>query len=123
MGYFKDTYPSDKEGESTSSRYLKSGEFEGEGLELQFVGMESVTANHPDYGANEADWLYKENKLQLGETFKYSFHNGTEEKVYGTKSAGFFIAMRQADPALGDKLNISKSGENRNTRYAIKVIK
>ena len=124
MGYFQDEYQT----EDQQSRFLKADDFTAEGIELGFIGMQKVKANDPQYGANEADWFYKTVKkdgsrlLDKGETFEYSFMADEGEKIYTSKSAGFFIAMRSADPKLGDKLLIKKTGEKRDTRYSVEII-
>jgi len=123
MGYFTQHFKSDEEGEdSGDGTFLKGKHFDGKGLELKFVSMEAVEANNPAYGANEADFLYKESLLQKGKTFRYTFMTDKGEKIYDTKSGGFFIGMKNADPSLGDKLHISRTGTGISTRYNVEIL-
>lgn len=117
MGYFKEKYPSE-EGES---KYLKSVDFE-KGLEVEFIGEEKVKSNNPEYGANEADYLFKQNLLGKGETFRYCFIVEGMEKFYDSKSAVFFISMKNADPNVNEGLHIQKVGEKKDTKWLIRKL-
>lgn len=122
MGYFGKNFKrdEDEDGEEKVSQFLKAKDFEG-GLEAQFVGMEKEVANNPKFGAGTDDYLLKEGMLGKGELFTYKFITSQGEKTYSTKSASFFIGMKNADPEIDDVLIITKTGEGFDTRYEAKI--
>ena len=110
-------------GKSTGdSRYLKSGDFDG-GKELRVVSVEKITAKDADYGAGSIDWLFKEGILAAGETFRYSFLDDEgNEKMYDTKGTSFYFAFKDANVEADDKVNISKTGSGKTTKYEISKV-
>lgn len=112
-----------------SSPFLKGEDFDGEGMNLIIKGFAVIKANNPEYGANEDTAMYKQGKLQLGETFKYDFLTvadneiDAEERTYESTSPGFFIAFNKLAPVGGEKVNVRREGKAAKTRYFITLIK
>lgn len=104
--------------EEKPKKYLSGTDFEGDGLKLEVVVMEKIKANE-GYGANEADYLFKQGLLGKGETFRYTFLLDGEEKFYDTKSAVFFISMKNLDPSPKTKIIIKRSGKGKETKYDV----
>ena len=104
--------------EEIPHRFLRGKEFEGEGQILEVVGVEIIKGSK--YSATrKEDWLCQKEILQEGETFVYSFIQDGEEKIFESKSATFFIAMRQANPKPKDIIKITRTGEKFETRYEV----
>lgn len=108
-------------GDAPATKYIRGEEFE-KGLELKVVDAEIVAAN-PGFGATEADYLFKQNILKEGETFRYTFLQDTDEgeveRIYDSKSAVFFISMKNLDPQEGVEIIIKRTGERQDTKYDI----
>lgn len=102
------------------SDWIKGEEFDGEGLTLQVVQqLEKVRSNNPKYGAQETDFLVKNDILEVGESFRFVFKtaDGTERK-FDTKSSPFFIAFKQCeDLGVDDWVKITRTGKTTETRY------
>ncbi|MEM4271445.1 MAG: hypothetical protein QXO70_05135 [Candidatus Pacearchaeota archaeon] len=109
----------------SGKQFIRGEEFEGKGLKLKVEGIETITANE-GYGATEIDYLVKEGILKPGEMFRYIFTEETEDgdvtRFFDSKSAVFFIAMKDCDPKRGDIVVIKRVGEKKNTRYFIKKV-
>lgn len=107
-----------------SSPFLKGENFDGEGQILIIKGFSVIKANNEEYGANEESALFKQGKLQVGETFKYDFETvDGEERTFETVSPGFFIAFNKLDPQGGEKVNIKREGKATKTRYFMTIVK
>lgn len=107
--------------------WIKAGEFEGNGLVLKIAKpMEKVRATNPKYGAQEADYLVKNELLEVGETFRFTFEtaDGSERKI-DTKSTPFFIAFKQCadkEVGVGDWVLIQRTGKTDETRYTVEKV-
>ncbi len=100
--------------------FVKGSEFEGDGLTLQLVkAMEVVKSNNPKYGATETDFLVKNDILEEGETLRFTFKDSEgKERTFDTKSAPFFIAVKQVEElGVGDWIHITRTGKTNETRY------
>lgn len=104
--------------------WIKPSEFES-GLTLQFSKpLEKVVARNPKYGGQETDYLVKNDILEKGETFEFTFlsEDGTERKLH-SKSAPFFIAFKQVEElGVGDWVTITRTGKTDETRYTVEKI-
>lgn len=104
--------------------WIKASEFEG-GLVLQVAKpMEKVRAGNPKYGAQEADWLVKNEILEVGETFRFTFNSteGLERKI-DTKSTPFFIAFKNCEElGIDDWIQITRTGKTDETRYTVEKV-
>lgn len=109
-------------GESPTLKYIKGEDYE-KGLTLKVVGAEIIEANK-GFGATPADYLFSQNILKEGETFRYTFLQDTDEgeveRIYDSKSAVFFISMKNLDPQEGQVIKITRTGERQDTKYDIK---
>jgi hypothetical protein len=116
--------PSAEDGEIRP--FIKAAEFVT-GLTLKVKSFDIVTASDSKYGANEADYLFKEKKLQKGQTIRYTFLQMVAgkpmERIYESKSAGFLFAFNEANPNKDDVVFISKTGENAGTRFKVELKK
>lgn len=107
-----------------TSPYLNGEDFNDKGQNLTIKGFEVKVADDPAYGADELNALFKQKKLQLGETIKYTFENEKgEEKIFESTSPGFFIAFNKLAPEGGEHVNIRREGKASKTRYFITIIK
>ena len=107
-----------------NGKYLRGTDFDKMGKNLTFIGVEKIIASNPKMGAVATDYLYKQKILEEGETFEYSFldEETDEVKIYTSKSATFFIAMKQCNPDANDKLHIYREGERDKTRYFVSLV-
>src|SRR5665213_551500 len=111
-----DIFPSDirDAANKMGSDWYKGSDFDGEGLVVQVSKpMEVVKSNNPKYGAQETDFLVKQEILEEGETLRFTFKgaDGTE-KQFDTKSAPFFIGFKQCEElGIGDWVKISREGK------------
>ncbi len=116
-----DIFPEDvKEAASKlSSDWLKGADFDGEGQVLKITKpMEKVKSL---YGAEEDDYLVKNDVLAVGESFRYTFEdaNGKERKI-DSCSTPFFIGVKQCEElGLGDWVLIVRTGKTDKTRYSV----
>jgi hypothetical protein len=105
--------------------WIKGEEFDGEGLVLQFAKpIEKIKASNPKYGAEEKDWLVKQELLEVGESFRYTFvtPEGQERKV-DSKSSPFFIGIKQCEElGVGDWVRITRTGKTDKTRYTVEKV-
>jgi len=99
------------------SNFIKSSEFDGDGIVLEYIRTDVVVpnkgANGEDYGAKHTygaggvvtkeNWLIKNNKLKEGETFKYVFKDGEQQRTFDNSSVGFWITLDKAKLAEGQK--------------------
>lgn len=105
-------------------KWIKASEFEGKGLTLTIVRVEKVKANNPKYGAEEKDYLVKNEILEVGETFKYVFQDEAgEEREHDSASTPMFIGFKQADIEAGDTVTIRREGKADKTRYFVEKVK
>lgn len=122
-----DIFPSNvrEAADKLGSNWIKGEEFEGDGLVLQLSKpMEVVKSNNPQYGAQEADFLVKNEILNVGETLRFTFatKEGTERQI-DTKSAPFFIGIKQVEElGVGDWVHITRTGKTNETRYTVEKI-
>lgn len=102
-----------------SSDWLKGSDFDGAGLVLKVTKpMEKVKSQ---YGAEEDDYLVKNEILAVGESFRYTFEDkeGKERKITSS-STPFFIAFKQCEElGIGDWVQITRSGKTDKTRYTV----
>lgn len=105
-----------------SSDWLKGSNFDGEGLVLKVVKpMEKVKSQ---YGAEEDDYLVKNEILAVGESFRYTFEDteGKERKI-DSSSTPFFIGFKQCeDLGVGDWCRITRTGKTDKTRYTVEKV-
>ncbi len=83
--------------------------------------MEKMKSTNPKYGAQETDFLVKEEILEEGETFRYIFKttDGKERKL-DTKSAPFFLGIKQCEElGVNDWVKITRTGKTDETRYEV----
>lgn len=100
--------------------WIKAEMFEGEGLTLKINKVEKVTSRNPKYGAVAADYLVKNEILDVGETFHFIFEDASgEEKMLDSKSAPLFIGMQSAQVEAGDWVKITRTGKTDETRYEV----
>jgi hypothetical protein len=106
-----------------SSPFLKGEDFEGAGQTLIIRGFSVKVADNAEYGADENNALFKQGKLELGQTMRYEFETEDgEEKVFESTSPGFFIAFNKLVPEGGETVRITREGKAMKTRYAITKI-
>jgi hypothetical protein len=124
-----DIFPQDIKDASDKigSDWIKGSEYDGDGLVLQFAKpIEKITPTNPKYGAEETDFLVKNEILEVGQTLRYVFTtaDGTERK-FDSASTPFFIGIKQCeDLGVGDWVHIVRTGKTDKTRYtATKVDK
>ena len=102
--------------------WIKGVEFEG-GLVLQVMKVEKVRPNNPKYGAEEKNYLVKEEILEEGETFRYHFRD-TEgnERQHDSSSAPMCIGFQQANVEPEDWVMITRTGKTDKTRYTVEKV-
>ena len=119
-----DIFPSDvrEAADKVGNEWIKGADFDGEGLTLQVEkALEKVQSNNPKYGAQETDYLVKNEILEKGETFRYTFKTaeGVERK-FDSKSAPFFLAFKNCEElGVGDWVKITRTGQTTETRYEV----
>ncbi len=105
-----------------SSDWLKGSDFDGAGLVLKVSKpMEKVKSQ---YGAEEDDYLVKNEILAVGESFLYTFEDpmGKERKITSS-STPFFIAFKQVEElGVGDWVSIVRTGKTDKTRYTVEKV-
>lgn len=109
--------------EKLGNDWVKPDEFDGEGATLQIKGVEKIASRNPKYGAVETDYLVKNDVLEVGQTFQYTFADkeGVVRKL-DSKSTPFFIAFKQANPAPDAWVRIQRTGKTTETRYTVEVV-
>lgn len=123
----QDIFPEDvrEAADSMGGEFIKGAEFDGDGLTLQFSQpMEKLKASNPKYGAEEKDFLVKQEILEVGETFRYHFKtaDGSERKI-DSKSSPLFIGIKQCeDLGVGDWVKITRTGKTDKTRYVVEKV-
>ena len=105
--------------EQGSSNFLKGADFDGEGLDVEVVGMEKFTPSDPKYGVKHTygaggavtkeNWFVKQGILEEGQSFKYSFIVGGIEKRFDNSSLSFYFAFTNLNPSQGDKIVIKRN--------------
>lgn len=102
--------------------WIKASEFTGNGLVLQIAkSMEKVSSK---YGALETDYLVKNEILEKGQTFRYSFNTseGAERKI-DSKSTPLFIGFKQVEElGVGDWVKVIRTGEREETRFTVEKV-
>src|SRR3990167_9249004 len=101
--------------------WLKGADFEG-GLTLQVTKpMERIKSNNSQYGATDVDFLVKNEILEEGETFRYTFRTSDgSEKKFDSKSAPFFLGFKQCEElGVGDWISVTRTGKTDKTRYSV----
>lgn len=105
--------------------WIKAAEFEGDGLVLQLIKpLEKVKSTNPKYGAEEKDFLVKNEILEVGETFRYTFKTteGTERQI-DSKSTPMFIGFKQVEElGVGDWIKIVRTGKTDQTRFTVEKV-
>lgn len=101
-----------------SGSFIKGADFDG-GLDVEVVGMSKFTPKDANYGVKNTygaggamtkeNWFVKEGLLKEGESFKYTFIVGGEEKEFDNTSLSFYFAFTKVNPAKGAKLNIKRT--------------
>ena len=119
-----DFMPSDirEAADKMGNDFIKAVEFEGEGLILQVSQpMTKIRSNNPQYGAQDGDFLVKQEVLEVGDTFQYIFTDaGGNERKFDSKSAPFFLGFKSVDELkVGDWVKITRTGKTTETRYTI----
>jgi len=78
---------------------------------------------NPKYGAEEKDYLVKNEILEAGETFKYVFKDAEgNEREHDSASAPMCIGFQQAQVEPGDWVKITRTGKTDETRYSIEKV-
>lgn len=117
-------FPKDVEEASNkiTSDWLKGADFDGNGLVLKVARpMEKVKSQ---YGAEEKDYLVKQEILGVGESFRYTFEDaeGKERKI-DSCSTPFFIGFKQCEElGVGDWVLIKRTGKTDKTRYTVEKV-
>lgn len=122
-----DIFPDDvrEAADKVGGDWIKASEFEGEGLMLQFSKpMDKIKASNPKYGAEEDDYLVKQEILEIGETFRYHFKTAEgQDKKIDSASTPFFIGVKQCeDLGVGDWVKITRTGKTDKTRYTVEKV-
>lgn len=116
-----DFFPKDVQEASSkiTNDWLKGADFDGKGMVLKVVKpMEKVKSM---YGAEENDYLVKNEILAIGESFRYTFEDreGKERKI-DSNSTPFFIGFKQCEElGVGDWVCITRTGKTDKTRYEV----
>lgn len=108
--------------EKIGGGWLKGSDFDGEGQELQLAKpLEKVAPSNPKYGADKDNFLVKNELLEVGQTFRYSFKSKDGlEKQFDSTSTPFFVAFKQCEGlAIGDWVIIKRTGKTTETRYTV----
>lgn len=111
--------------DNIGSEYIKGAEFDGEGLVLQLIKpLEKIKPANPKYAAVEADWLVKNEILEEGETFRFTFKTADgQERKFDSKSAPFFLGFKQVEElGVGDCVKITRTGKTDKTRYTVEKV-
>lgn len=122
-----DIFPDEvrKAADEIGGDWIKGGEFEGAGLVLQVVKpMEKIVASNPKYGAEEDNFLVKQEILEVGQTFRFTFKTpeGKERKI-DSSSSPFFIGIKQCEElGVGDWVKIVRTGKTDKTRYTVEKV-
>lgn len=122
-----DIFPSDvrEASDKIEGEWIQAKEFEGKGLTLQVEKpLEKMKSPNPKYGAKPENYLVKNNILEAGETFRYTFKSvGGNERKIDTNSSPFFIAFKQCEElGIGDWVEIVRTGETTETRYTVEKV-
>ena|SRR3990167_4201572 len=100
------------EEEPRQTKYLKGADFEGNGLKLEVLSVEKVTANE-GFGAPR-----QMVGLMAGETYRYTFlTSDNEEKIFDNHNpqlARYFLTLEE-----GDKVVIKREGKGKETRWTV----
>lgn len=118
---------------ASESNFLTGADFDGEGLVLEVVGMDKVVASDPkfgiknEYGAGgvvtKENWFIKNELLEEGDTFRYTFKQGGVEKIFDQSSIGFYFAFTHLDPIGGEILSIKRNKiSNTNVKWDIQFV-
>jgi hypothetical protein len=107
------------EGEGKVPPYLKGVDFDGEGQNLEVVGMEVVTPKDEAYGVKNTygaggvmtkeNYLVKAGVLKEGQSLKYNFKQDDIERYFENNSVTFFFAVKGANLEAGDKVKIIRN--------------
>jgi hypothetical protein len=108
------------------SPFIKADEFKVEGgVKLKVKGFEVISASDPKYGAEEKSALVTKGVCAVGQTLRYKFETVGEEfptlKNFDSTSITFFIAFSAVNPKDDDIVNISRTGEGKQTEYTISL--
>lgn len=104
--------------------FIKAAEFE-DGLVLQFSKpVEKIVSRNPKYGADEKNYLVKQEILAIGETFHYEFLTPEGDKrSHDSNSPALFIGLKQVEElGVGDWLKITRTGKTDQTRYTVERV-
>jgi hypothetical protein len=115
------------------SKFIKGADFDGEGLVLEFVRSEVFTPMDAKFGAShnygpggvitKENYLVKNGKLKEGESFKYYFKDGEQEREFDSNSVGSYFAFSKADLKGGEKLHIKRNKvSNMDVKWDIKKV-
>lgn len=107
----------EKKVENMNKVWIKSSEFDGNGLVLR---VDSVSKVSGDYGASAESSIVKRGILEEGQSFRYVFTDpeGVERK-HDSASFPLFIGMEYADVSIGDWVHIKRGGKGEETKYAV----
>lgn len=102
-------------------QWIKGEEFETSPIFQIAKAMEIVKPNNPKYGAKADNYLVKNEILEEGQTFHYTFKTPKgEERFHDSNSPALFIGMRQVEElGIGDWVKISRTGATTETRYTV----
>lgn len=103
-----------------SVSYIKSADFAGDGLVLKVAGFKIYTPEDPKFAVEEDSFLVKEGIIEAGQAFQFTFTDEEgSEHVYNTKSSRFYNSFQKLNPAVGDSIHITRTGDGTNTQYSI----
>lgn len=105
--------------EKLVSPYIKSDEFQGDGLILRVVKKEIV--DKEKFGADMDSIFVKQGLLEEGQAFKFTLSDPETgaEREFETTSAPFYRAMNAVNPKAGDLVLIKREGDGPKTKYFI----
>lgn len=109
--------PADKMG----GQWIKAEEFESGPILQVTKAMEVVKSRNPKYGADEKNYLVKQEILKIGETFHYTFQttDGVTRMIDSTSPALFIGIKNCEELGIGDWVKITRTGKTDQTRYEV----
>lgn len=105
-------------------QWIKAEEFEASPVLQVTKAMEKVKSRNPKYGADEKNYLVKQEILDIGETFHYTFKTSEGiERYIDSTSPALFIGFKQVEElGVGDWVKITRTGKTDQTRYAVEKV-
>lgn len=101
------------------SKFIKGAEFDGEGLQLEFLKMEKFTPADAQYGVKnqygaggvitKPNYFVSKGLLNEGESFRYYFKEGEKEREFENNSVRFYFAYEKAKLVAGENVAIKRN--------------